>query len=120
MRYPTLLLAAASALLLADVACAQSRPAGEASGLRYLSWNDRPQPQPQPVSAPAGRSADGMRRPNMVIPHGGFSQVEGQRLTPAPGARYGGGLTPANAWLHGRGAPPVETAQPQPAPAPQP
>ena len=126
MRHATLLLAAASALLMADAACAQSQPAGQASGLRYLSWNDRPQPQPQPVSAPvAGPRADGMRRPNMVIPHGGFSQVEEQRLTPAPGARYGGGLTPANAWLNGRGAMPAAQPQPQPtrqpsAPAPAP
>lgn len=118
MRRATALLAAASALLLADVACAQ----GQDSGMRYLSWSDRPRTQPQPVAArPEGR-ADGLRRPNMVIPHGGFAQVESQpsRLTPAPGGRYDG-LTPANTWLSRRGAMPAQPAAPQPAaPAPAP
>lgn len=117
MRRAIALLTAVSALSLAHAACAQSR-AGESAGLRYMGWPSRPAAQPaaQPADAPAAQPRDALRRPNMVIPHGGFAQAETARpgLTPAPGPRSVG-LTPANAWLRRGG-----TVQPQPQPQPQP
>lgn len=117
MRRALALLTAVSALSLAEAACAQSR-AGENAGLRYMGWPSRPAPQPaaQPADAPAAQPRDALRRPNMVIPHGGFAQAETARpgLTPAPGPRSVG-LTPANAWLRRGG-----TVQPQPQPQPGP
>jgi len=110
-------LAAMGAMALAGAACAQAAPtAGQAQGLRYLSWQGRGEAQ-----APATRNADqpapartDLRRPNPVIPHGGFAASPPpapSRLTPAPGpARRT--LTPANAWLQPR------PASPEPAPAP--
>jgi len=102
-------LAAASGLLLADAVSAQSSP-------RHLSWPGRaaaPTPEAAPASPPAAQRAD-VRRPNPVIPHGGFTTAQpvSHGLTPAPGpARRT--LTPANAWLR----PAPMPAAPAPAPA---
>ena len=99
-------LSAAGGLLLANVASAQSDP-------RLLPWPGRGDAAP-PQAVPAGQAEDvrrDVRRPNPVIPHGGFAAPEApaRGLTPAPGpARRT--LTPANAWLR--------PAQPQPAPQP--
>jgi len=129
----TALLAAAGLVLSAGGAAAQSAgaPAGEARGLRYLSWPGRSEAAPAaPASGPAAPAAGrrDLRRPNTVIPHGGFSAAPPASpragLTAAPGARRT--LTPANAWM--QPAPPVPepapaappTPRPAPAPAPPP
>ncbi|CAN7261414.1 hypothetical protein [Brevundimonas sp. LjRoot202] len=115
MRRASTLAAAAFAatglLTLADAASAQSASgAGEARGLRYLSWPGRDEaadPADRQAARPAATRAD-LRRPNRVIPHGGFASAEPppQRgLTPAPGSAPRT-LTPANAWLR----PPVAPA----------
>lgn len=131
----TTLLAAAGLVLFAGDALAQSAgaPAGEARGLRYLSWPSRGEASPAaPAAAPAAAGRRDLRRPNTVIPHGGFTSAAPvptrPGLTPAPGARRT--LTPANAWMHPvapppepvMAAPPVAAAiAPRPAPrAPQP
>ncbi|MDP2116082.1 MAG: hypothetical protein Q8J71_01610 [Brevundimonas sp.] len=138
MRRPpiltTVLLAAAGGMLFCGSASAQNAgaPASEARGLRYLSWASRTEAAPSAVAAPADAPAvrRGLRRPNTVIPHGGFAPSAPPPparpgLTPAPGARRT--LTPANAWMQ-PGAPPPEPAipepmmavAPRPAPAPAP
>lgn len=134
----TALLAAAGLVLCAGTASAQTvgTPAGEARGLRYLSWSSRAEATPAPSAATAAASGRrDLRRPNAVIPHGGVTSAASVSthpgLTPAPGARRT--LTPANAWMH-RAAPPPEPAMappavtvpatlrpaPTPAPVPQP
>ena len=134
----TALLAAASLVLSAGGASAQTAgaPAGEGRGLRYLSWPGRSEAAPAaPAAAPvAAAGRRDLRRPNTVIPHGGFAAAtpapSRPGLTPAPGARRT--LTPANAWMQ-PAAPPPEPAPvapaapataapvaPRPAPAPPP
>lgn len=112
-------LAAGSLLMTAGIAAAQSAPApGQAAGLRYLSWNGRQGPSPTavvqpPASQPEARRAD-LRRPNRVIPHGGFAHAgpaERPGLTPAPGVTPGR-LTPADAWAPAT----VSVSRPEPAP----
>lgn len=122
-------LAATGVLTLADAASAQSAPAaGQAQGLRYLSWQGRGEPA-APSARDAARPAPArtdLRRPNTVIPHGGFAASEPpapRRLSPAPGpARRT--LTPANAWLQPAAVPPEPAPAPVPpapsAPTPQP
>lgn len=122
-------LAATGAMALAGAASAQAAPtAGQAQGLRYLSWQGRgeiPTAANGEADRPASPRAD-LRRPNRVIPHGGFAASEPpapSRLTAAPGpARRT--LTPANAWLQPRPAPsqpaPSQPAPTQPAPVPAP
>ena len=113
-------LAATGLLTLADAASAQSAAgAGEARGLRYLSWPGRGEaadPADRDAARPAANRAD-LRRPNRVIPHGGFAAAEPpapRGLTPAPGpARRT--LTPANAWLR-----PAPAPEPVPVPVPAP
>jgi hypothetical protein len=118
-------LAATGAMAFAGAASAQSAPtAGQAQGLRYLSWQGRGE---VPASAtpdavqPVSPRAD-LRRPNSVIPHGGFAASQppaSTRLTSAPGpARRT--LTPANAWLQPRAAPPEPTPAPAAAAPPPP
>ena len=109
-------LAASGLLALADAASAQSAPeAGEARGLRYLSWpghGETVDPAVRQATPPAPARAD-LRRPNKVIPHGGFATASPppRGLTPAPeSARRT--LTPANAWLRPR------APAPEPAPTP--
>ena len=121
-RSPTLttaLLAAAGLVLSAGGAAAQSAdvPAGEARGLRYLSWPGRSEAAPAAAATgPAAVARRDLRRPNTVSPHGGFASTppapSRPGLTPAPGARRT--LTPANAWMH-RAAPPPEPAPAEPA-----
>ncbi len=112
-------LSAGVAALTAGEASAQAAPAdGQAAGLRYLAWNGRSGPPATPATpvaeAPLASGAPGLRRPNLVIPHGGFSAVAPapSRATAATAARQPG-LTPANAWMH-RASPPTPTA-PEPA-----
>lgn len=123
----TTLFAVAGVVLFAGNASAQSARAGtgESRGLRYLSWSGRGEVAPaNPAAAPApsGPTRPDLRRPNAVIPHGGFAPAAPAPvragLTPAPGS--GRTLTPANAWMH-RAAPPPEPAMSAPAaPAPAP
>ncbi len=123
-RAQSLLLGIATAALVNGVAIhaahAQSA-AGEARGLRYLSWNGRTAPaagEASPVSAPPER-AD-LRRPNRVIPHGGAAAVTPRPgLTPAPGG-HRSALTPANAWLRPSPAPAATPVIDTPPPAPAP
>lgn len=110
----------AGVALTAGEASAQAAPAdGQAAGLRYLGWNGRSGPPATPAAAaPSTPGAPGLRRPNLVIPHGGFAAV-----APAPSRTAAAaprpGLTPANAWMRRPGAPtPVEAARPA-APAPR-
>lgn len=126
---PTTVLLSASLLLFAGNAAAQdaAASAGETRGLRYLSWSSRSEATPARAeagttsSAPARRD---LRRPNTVIPHGGFAGATAAPartgLTPAPGARRS--LTPANAWLHPVAPPPepAVSAAARPAPTPFP
>ena len=126
----TALLAAASLVLSAGGAAAQTAgaPAGEGRGLRYLSWPGRSEAAPAAPAAAAGRRD--LRRPNTVIPHGGFASAPPAParpgLTPAPGARRT--LTPANAWMQPVAPPPepvmappsAAPVAPRPAPAPPP
>lgn len=118
----TALLAVAGLVLSAGAASAQSAgaPSSEARGLRYLSWAGRGEvvPAAPATAAPAaaGPPRRDLRRPNTVIPHGGFAPAAPAPtrpgLTPAPGS--GRTLTPANAWLN-RPAPPPEPAMTGPA-----
>ena len=131
----TALLAAASLVLSAGGASAQTAgaPAGEGRGLRYLSWPGRSEAAPAaPAAAPAAAAGRrDLRRPNTVIPHGGFASnppaPARPGLTPAPGARRT--LTPANAWMQPAAPPPAPVmappptappVAPRPAPAPPP
>jgi len=128
----TALFATAGMVLLAGDASAQSAgaPAGEARGLRYMSWPSRGEASPAaPAAAPSAAERRDLRRPNTVIPHGGFTTAAPvpthPGLTPAPGARRT--LTPANAWMHPVAPPPepvraelplAAPVAPRPAPAP--
>ena len=125
----TALLAAVGAMTVAGAAAAQNAasPAGEARGLRYLSWSGRGSVAAAPAETsqalPSAVRRD-LRRPNTVIPHGGFAAAAAAPatrpgLTPAPGA--GRTLTPANVWMQPRSAepappPPPPAAAPAPAP----
>lgn len=122
----TALLAAAGILMTAGSASAQSAgaPASEARGLRYLSWPSRTEAAPAAAGSTTGVAAVGrtLRRPNTVIPHGGFAPSAPAParpgLTPAPGARRT--LTPANAWMRPAAPPPEPAMVPAPPPAPAP
>ncbi|MDP3657940.1 MAG: hypothetical protein Q8R45_13375 [Brevundimonas sp.] len=115
----TALFVALGATAFAGSSMAQvSRPSsGEAQGLRYLSWSNRaPAAAPADANQPAPARRD-LRRPNIVIPHGGFNATEAAPvarpgLTPAPGAPRS--LTPANAWMQPR----TPTPEPSPPSAP--
>lgn len=116
------LLAAVGWVLLAGTASAQAAgaPASEARGLRYLSWANRGEVAPATPAAaapaPASPPRRGLRRPNTVIPHGGFATATPAPTRPgptaAPGARRT--LTPANAWMN-RAVPPPEPMMAAPA-----
>ena len=116
----TALIAVAVVVLSAGAASAQGAraSASEVSGLRYLSWSRHGAAAPA-TAAPAavGPPRRDLRRPNTVIPHGGFASAAPAPirpgLTPAPGS--GRTLTPANAWLQ-HTAPPPEPAMAAAAP----
>ncbi len=148
-RAHSLLLGLATAALVGGAALdaqaqnagAEAAPAGEARGLRYLSWSGRPQPSATVSSAPeAGRAPTDvrrdLRRPNRVIPHGGSAAaLASPRATPTPvpapppaSAPIApppdrAAPTPANAWMRSAAPqpsapqPPVRT---EPAPSPPP
>lgn len=133
-RAHSLLLGLATAALAGGAALdaqAQAAPAGEARGLRYLSWSGRPEPSAiQPGAVPTDVRRD-LRRPNRVIPHGGSAaalaaprsvQPPAPAPVPAPVAPRAA-PTPANAWMRSA-APQPSTPQPavraQPAPPPPP
>lgn len=125
-------LAATGLLTLADAASAQS--ASGARDLRYLSWPGRAEaadPAARAVAQPTA-ARPSLRRPNTVIPHGGFAAVEPpapRALAPAPGQPRRT-LTPANAWLQPPAPvpasapvmtpPPPHATTPPPAPRPGP
>lgn len=122
----TAALAATGAMTLAGPASAQTpgQGAGQPAAPRHLTWSGRGEAAAPAQAAPVRRD---LRRPNTVIPHGGFAAAAPAParpgLTPAPGPiRHA--LTPANAWMR-RPAPPPEAAPPpelapEPAPAPSP
>lgn len=137
MRRPkflmTVLFAAAGGTLMCGPTLAQSAgaTASEARGLRYLSWSSRAEAAQPAVAAGAGAPAERrtLRRPNTVIPHGGFAASvpppPRPGLTPAPSARRT--LTPANAWMQPEAPPaappslePPMAAAPRSVPAPAP
>lgn len=106
------------AATLAGAAAAQTPAPAVRQDLRQLSWAGR-----NTTAAPATPTPTrtDMRRPNLVIPHGGFSAVEpasGSRAAPAPAPRRT--LTPASAWLQPTAAPAAPVAAPAPTPAPRP
>ena len=120
------ILSAGVATLTAGEASAQAAPAdAQAAGLRYLAWNGRSGPPATPTAGtPSVAGAPGLRRPNLVIPHGGFSAVApapSRATTAAAAPRQG--LTPANAWMRRPAAPdparPVDAVRAAP-PAPAP
>jgi len=116
----TALLAAAGMVLFAGIASAQSpSTTAQTPGLRYLSWPSRGETAPaiaQPVAQPGTPPRRDLRRPNTVIPHGGFASAAPTStrpgLTPARGALRT--LTPANAWMRPV-APPPEAMMDAPA-----
>lgn len=97
-----------AAMTLAGAAVAQTPQPAVRQDLRQLTWSGRDVASPNPAAPIPARSD--LRRPNLVIPHGGFGAVES---APAPAPRTSAPrrtLTPANAWL--------QPASPPPAPAP--
>lgn len=114
----------------AQTAAAQiaAAPAGEARGLRYLSWSGRPAPSAtQAVAADPTDIRRDLRRPNRVIPHGGSAAALAAPRTaptmvpppsaPAPVADRAA-PTPANAWM--RAAAPQPAVRTEPALPPPP
>ncbi|QDH72656.1 hypothetical protein [Brevundimonas sp. M20] len=107
-RAPCLTLGLATLALtatgLADAAQAQTAPP------QYLRWAGRPEVVALPTTDRDGQPAAAQRRPNRVIPHGGYAAtVEAPAPVAAPRT-----LTPANAWL--RTPPPAATPVPPPPP----
>ncbi|HWQ86237.1 MAG TPA: hypothetical protein VN378_06175, partial [Brevundimonas sp.] len=115
-RAHSLPIALLAATTLAGAAVAQTSPPTVRQDLRQLSWSGRTMTA-TPPGAPATARGD-LRRPNLVIPHGGFGAVEPvpARAAAAPAPRRT--LTPANAWL--QPAPPPAPAPVMAAPAPAP
>lgn len=119
----TALLVAAGVMTVTGGAAAQNAAVpGEARGLRYLSWSGRDTVAAAPAEPASIRPVQArrdLRRPNTVIPHGGFASAAAASpsrpgLTPAPGSSRT--LTPANAWLRPRPLP-SDAAPPPPPPA---
>lgn len=105
----------AAVLLLAGTSLATAASA-QTTGLRQLNWAGRGS-APAALPTAAGARED-LRRPNIVIPHGGFAaaQPAARAAEPAPAPRRT--LTPASAWL--RSAPPPQPVAEPPAPEPAP
>jgi hypothetical protein len=118
----TVALAATTLLAGAAQAQAAAPQAGQATGLRYLSWTGRSAAPAEatPVAARADAPVRGSRRPNRVIPHGGAPVAlppPPRGLTPAPGESRRT-LTPANAWMRPAAAPTPQPVASRPAPPP--
>ena len=94
---PIALLAAVAASTMAGSAMAQSPGSAASAGLRQLTWSGRGESLAMPTASSAARGE--LRRPNLVIPHGGFAAVEPapSRAATVPAPRRT--LTPATAWL---------------------
>ena len=103
------LLAAVAATTMAGTAMAQAPGPAASAGLRQLTWAGRGESLAMPTAPSPARGA--LRRPNLVIPHGGFASVEpaAPPVAPVPAPRRT--LTPANAWLR-----PAAAVPPAPAP----
>jgi len=110
------LLAAVAATAMADTAMAQTPGSAASLGLRQLTWSGRSESLATPPATSAARSE--LRRPNLVIPHGGFASVEPTVPRAAPATAPRRTLTPANAWL--QPAAPVPPAPVPPAIAVEP
>lgn len=108
-RTHSLPIALIAATMLAGSAMAQTQQPPIRQDLRQLSWPGRSMAA-TPSNAPAAARGD-LRRPNLVIPHGGFSAVQ-PAPTVATLASAPRTLTPANAWMR-----PVSAPHPVPAPA---
>lgn len=113
LSLPIALLAATT---LAGAALAQTPAPNARQDLRHLSWSGRTTTA-APSNTPAAPRG-GLRRPNLVIPHGGFGVAEpaSARASPAPASRRT--LTPANAWLQPASPPPPAPAPAMTAPVP--
>ena len=94
---PIALLAAVAATTMAGTAMAQAPGSAASAGLRQLTWSGRGENLAMPTAPSAARGA--LRRPNLVIPHGGFASVEPAAPPAAPAPAPRRTLTPANAWL---------------------
>ena len=116
---PIALLAAVAATTMAGSAMAQAAGSAANAGLRQLTWSGRGESLAMPTAPSAPRGA--LRRPNLVIPHGGFASVEPAAPPAAPVPAPRRTLTPANAWLQPAAAvpaAPVPTAMAAAPPAP--
>lgn len=101
------------AATLASAAAAQTPAPAARQDLRQLSWAGRTMAA-TPAAAPARSD---LRRPNLVIPHGGFSAVAPAPSSPAASSAPRRTLTPANAWM--QPAPPPPASAPVRAEAPE-
>lgn len=105
---PIALLAAVAAMAMAGTAMAQAQGSAANAGLRQLTWSGRGENLAMPTASSAARGA--LRRPNLVIPHGGFASVEPAAPPAAPVSAPRRTLTPANAWLQPAAAIPAAPA----------
>ncbi|MDI1325807.1 MAG: hypothetical protein PSV23_03300 [Brevundimonas sp.] len=119
-RVHSLPIALVAATMLAGAAVAQTPAPAARQDLRQLSWPGRSAAAPAPAASAAART--GLRRSNLVIPHGGFGAVQPPpAAVPAASTTPRRTLTPANAWLRPASPPPapapVRMEAPVPAPA---
>lgn len=115
-RAHSLPIAFLAATSLAGAAAAQTPgPAGRPD-LRQLSWSARTMTATS-HDAPLAARGD-LRRPNLVIPHGGFSATAPTVSHAAPAPAPHRTLTPANAWIRPASPPPAPAAAAVPVPAP--
>ncbi|HST90588.1 MAG TPA: hypothetical protein VLJ13_00145, partial [Brevundimonas sp.] len=103
---PIVVLALTAGTFMAGAASAQT------SGLRQLSWPGRA--AVPAASAPSNPERGDLRRPNLVIPHGGFAAVQpAADRTPPPSPTPRRTLTPASAWLRPATPPAPPAAEPE-------
>ena len=114
-RAHSLPIAFLAATTLAGAAAAQTPGPAARPDLRQLSWSGRTLTA-TPTDAPVPARGD-LRRPNLVIPHGGFSATASPVPPAAPAPAPRRTLTPANAWIRASSPPPAPAAAAVPAPA---